>query len=129
MQEASHRLGFWALEEACSGSSSGVRNRIIKLVKLQWRDQSPFSYAFALASPAITVACREPLAADAVAANEERASHAAWPCTLCARWAWQEEYRYLIKELKQEYMLAAVLVDASCAVSCGCTSTDRLKIP
>lgn len=71
------------------------------------------SYACALASPAITVACREPLAVDAAAANEETASHAAWPCALCARCTWQE-YRYLIKELKQEYMLAAVLVDASC---------------
>lgn len=45
MQEASHRLGSWALAEACSGSSIGGRNRIIKLAKLQWRDQSPFSYA------------------------------------------------------------------------------------
>lgn len=32
---------------------------------------------------------------------------------LCIRCTWQE-YRYLIKELKQEYVLAAVLVDASC---------------
>lgn len=41
------------------------------------------------------------------------ASYAAWPCTLCTRCAWQE-YRYLMKELKQECMLAAVHVLTFC---------------
>jgi hypothetical protein len=114
MQEASHRFGSWALEEACSGSSSGVRNRITKLVKLQWRDQSPFSYSTPVPLRVLQLLWHAgSLAVDAAAANEERASHAAWPCALCTRCTWQE-YRYLIKELKQEYMLAAVLVDASC---------------
>ncbi|KAL6691536.1 hypothetical protein J3F84DRAFT_164996 [Trichoderma pleuroticola] len=37
MQEASHRLGSWSLEEASSGSSIGLWKRIIRLLKLQWR--------------------------------------------------------------------------------------------
>lgn len=73
MQEASHRFGSWALEEACSGSSSGVRNRIIKLVKLQWRDQSPFSYSTPVPLRVLQLLWHAgSLAVDAAAANEER---------------------------------------------------------
>lgn len=107
MQEASHRLGFWALAEASSGSSIAVRNRIIKLVKLQWRGQSPFSYCTPMPLRVLQISM------SGASPAKEGASHAAWPCALCIRCTWQE-YWYLIKELKQESLLAAVLVDASC---------------